>query len=354
MAISLYPLATAKITTGGQAVVAANGPLAGGVITNPSTAAEQGILSAEPLFLDVTGAVAALEETATTFALQPGASFEIIPGQTTNVSVNAATSGHLFNGYVAQPRTQYPPTPQSGTFPPPAPTTVTQIIPSKLYQQYADDDDLQAFISSWNTLAQIYCSWFANVPLAVYTSPQITGTLLDWVALGLYGFARPSLSSGRNRDLGAYGTYAYGTLAYGMRKVVGPSNVTVTSDDVFKRIITWNFYKGDGNVFNARWLKRRIMRFLTGPNGTAPNIDQTYPVSVSFGPGIVSIQINAGTRKTIKGPYGTASFGVLPYGANTSQFTPGAVQYPLAPVLQEAIQSGVLQFPFQLSVTIAI
>ena len=28
--------------------------------------------------------------------------------------------------------------------------------------------------------------------------------------------------------------------------------------------MTWHLYKGDGKTFNTRWLKRRVMRFLTG------------------------------------------------------------------------------------------
>jgi len=41
-------------------------------------------------------------------------------------------------------------------------------------------------------------------------------------------------------------------------------------DDIFKRILTWNLYKGDGNRFSMRWLKRRIARFLFGVNGIDP------------------------------------------------------------------------------------
>jgi hypothetical protein len=351
--VSLYPLAASKVIAGGTPVTAMNGPVGGGLISNPLSAADQGIAVAEQIFVDVTGP-AALGETATTFELQPGDTYPIPAGLTSDVSVNAATSGHRFSGVIFQPPTQFPPTPQSGTFPPSAPTTLTQTIPSYIYQQFADDADLQAFAQSFNLLAQIYVSWFATVPLAVYTSPAITGALLDWVARGIYGFVRPSLASGRNRNLGSYNTTSYNTIAYNRRKVIGPSNVTVTSDDVFKRIITWNFYKGDGNVFNVRWLKRRIMRFLLGTNGTAPNIDQTYLVSVGTGPGIISIRMTAGTRTILTGPYNTRSYNTGAYNSVVSRFNPSPTHLPFEDVLQEAIQSGVLQFPFQLAVTIQI
>ena len=351
--VALYPLAASKILVGGKAVTAMNGPVAGGLVSNPLTAADQGLAVAEALYVDVT-APAALGETATTFTLAPGKTYQVPAGQTTDVSVNAATAGHKFSGVVFQPPPQFPPTPQSGTFPPAAPTTLTQTIPSFVYQQFADDADLQAFAQSFNLLAQIYVSWFATVPLAAYTSPAIAGALLDWVAQGVYGFTRPALASGRNRNAGPYNTTAYNTIAYNRRKVIGPSNVTVTSDDVFRRIITWNFYKGDGNVFSVRWLKRRIMRFLLGTNGSAPNIDQTYLVSVATGPGIISIRITAGTRTVLKGPYNTRPYNAAAYNSALSRFTPSPTHLPFEPVLQEAIQSGVLQFPFQLAVTIQI
>ena len=51
-----------------------------------------------------------------------------------------------------------------------------QIIPMYLYQQYADDSDLQAFVSTFNTLAQGYLSWFTDfyqaTPLG-FTHPPI-------------------------------------------------------------------------------------------------------------------------------------------------------------------------------------
>jgi len=160
------------------------------------------------------------------------------------------------------------PAPQKGTFPPAGPTTLVAALPSYIYQKFADDDDLQAFATAFNGMANVYAAWFAGPPaLADYRGQA--GPLLDWVAAGIYGFIRPTLSSGRFRSVGPYNTAAYNTLPYNALRQLGPKNVTVTSDDIFKRIITWNFYKGDGNRFNVRWLKRRIMRFLLGVNGSA-------------------------------------------------------------------------------------
>src|ERR1700675_581252 len=119
---------------------------------------------------------------------------------------------------------QFPPTPQSGTFPPSGPTTLTVPIPSYLYQEYADDADLQAFVGAFNALAGVYVTWFANVPLAAYTNAAISGPLLDWVAQGIYGMTRPVLSSGKFTSKGPYNTYAYNTWPLNKLRIIGPKN----------------------------------------------------------------------------------------------------------------------------------
>ena len=253
---------------------------------------------------------------------------------------------------------QFPPTPQSGTFPPAGPTTLTETIFSYLYEQYADDEDLQAFVTAYNTLTQIYVTWFATIALPVYTGAGISGSLLDWVAAGIYGMLRPSLSSGRFSSKGPFNTYAFNTWPFDKLKLIGPPDVSATTDDVFKRIITWNFYKGDGNRFTVRWLKRRIMRFLIGINGTAPNVDQTYPISITFGTdGLVSIRISTGTRKVLGGSlYNRFGFnqGGVPFNTLITQFVSGPNPFSDETVLQQAIQAGVLQLPFQYDFQITI
>lgn len=353
-AITLYRCAVDRVVFAGTPAVAMNGPLQGGIIVNPQFAADQGLDTVEVLYVDLTGP-AALQETETTVPIQPGGVFYVIPGQTTNVWVNAVSAGHKFSGYVIQAPTPYPPTPQPGTFPPSGPTTMTDIIPSYLYKEYDDDDDLQAFVGAYNVLAQSYMDFFVSGLLPVYTSSTITGALLDWVAAGLYGMTRPALSSGRNRDLGPLNTYAYNVLPLNKRRRVGPTDVTVTSDDIFKRIMTWNFYKGDGNAFNVRWLKRRLMRFLIGTDGSAPNVDQTYPISVTFGNGAIAIRINVGTRRVTGGAlYNRFGFNRMPYNALRTTFVPASNPLPYESVLKEALDAGVLQLPFQYTYSIAI
>jgi hypothetical protein len=343
-----YRAAHTEVATGGKPVIAVFGGVAGGVLLNPSTPADQGLAVVEVLYVDPTGAPAAAAETDTTFPLQPGQWWFIPAGQATDVSVNAKSSGHKFSAYVLQPTTQHPPMPQPGLFPPAGPVVVQDVIPSYLYRQYADDEDLQAFVASFNALAQEYLDWLNETPLPIYTDSSIFGLLLDWVAEGLYGQTRPALASGRNRDVGPYDTWQFNTIAYDQHKVVGSGNVTVTTDDIFKRIITWNFWKGDGKTFNIRWLKRRIMRFMNGLNGSAPNVDQTYQVGVTFGIGSqVNITLVAETGKlTLSSAYDTWKFNTRAFNQDKVT-TQSIAPLPNAIILAEAIRSGALQLPFQ-------
>ena len=71
---------------------------------------------------------------------------------------------------------------------------LTKILPSYLYTQYADDVNLQSFVSAYNTMTQEYLDWFNNINLPIYTVQS--GTMLDWVATGLYGIPRPTIANG--------------------------------------------------------------------------------------------------------------------------------------------------------------
>lgn len=227
---------------------------------------------------------------------------------------------------------------------------------SYLYKQYDDDEHLQAFTDAFNVLVQQnFVDWCVNIGLPVYTGPQISGPLLDWVAAGLYGMTRHALPSGQNQNLGPYNTFLFNQLAYNQQIVIGNQNFYVTTDDIFKRILTWHLYKGDGKVFNIRWLKRRIMRFLFGANGTSYNIDQTYPVSVSFGlNGQVNINIGLGARTVIGGAiYNECAFNECAFNELDTTFTPSPA-LPFAVILKSAIDSGALELPFQFTYVVNV
>jgi hypothetical protein len=352
----LYPAARSTVAAGGQPEVAIYGPVIGGLIMNPGTAGDQGVPTVEELYIDLIGP-ASLGISLTTYALEPGQLFVIPANFAGNISVNAATSGHRFSAYVIQNANSY--TPPTGNFPPDGPTGVLRTILSYLYEEYRDDDDLQAFVDGFNGMAQDLIDWFVNINLPVYTSDTINGELLDWVAEGLYGLQRPALPSGLNHNIGPLNTYPpnpFNPLVPLNTIILASSQqVYFTNDDVFKRILTWHFFKGDGKVFTIRWLKRRIMRFLIGINGTAPNIDQTYVISVTFGLNYqVNINVGSGIRKITKSAMLNTfqSNTIKPNELDTS-FTP-LPQLPLAPILKAGIDTGILELPFQFTYVVTI
>jgi hypothetical protein len=67
----------------------------GGYIVNPLTAADQGLPTAEVLYVDQV-AGANTQANGTTIALQPGQSYTVIPSTTTPVTVASNTPNHKF------------------------------------------------------------------------------------------------------------------------------------------------------------------------------------------------------------------------------------------------------------------
>ncbi len=228
-------------------------------------------------------------------------------------------------------------------------------IPSYLYVQYNEDEDLQEFVAAYNDQMQAMVDWFVGLNLPIYTREPVAGALLDWVALGIYGLARPVLPSAASRNLGPYNTAAFNVLPFNGRRTIGPTTYYATTDDIFRRCITWNFFKGDGRTFDVRWLKRRVMRFLTGYNGTNPRIDQTYQVSVTFGvSGQVTIRLVSGVRNILRGaiPNTFALNTRRPNQLDTQWTEYAPLEY--AEVFKAAVDAGVLQLPFQYDWTVVI
>lgn len=220
------------------------------------------------------------------------------------------------------------------------------VIPSYAYYQYNDDDNIRAWFDSYNKIAQDYVSWFNGINLPVWVNPQLTGALLDWVAAGVYGKLRQTLPVGTALQQGPYGTYLYGQGLYGQYKSTPSGTFYETTDDIFKRILTWHLYKGDGNVINMRWLKRRIMRFLFGTNGADLGTDQSNQISVVIVGTVVNINMIVGIQ-TLKSAamYGGFLYGSMPYGYGASQ-TQSFTILPYYNILKAAIDAGVLELPF--------
>jgi len=79
--------------------------VAGGTITNPATAEDQGLVEAESLFVDFTGPAFSYV-TATTFELPPGESVEVPANNASGTWVCAAHGGHKFTSIFYRPLPQ--------------------------------------------------------------------------------------------------------------------------------------------------------------------------------------------------------------------------------------------------------
>jgi len=203
------------------------------------------------------------------------------------------------------------------------PSSVTKTIPAYPYVQYQDDDNVTAFFDAFNIYAQAYVDWFNALDLPIYTKAPVQGTLLDWVAQGLYGIARPGLpTSVGSIERGAVNTFTPNEIPVNGMIAGTPDSYISVSDDFFRRILTWRLYKGDGPFTSIPWLKRRINRFLNGMNGTDVTDQTTYGVSIT----------STGPREwTITLPTSTA-----------------------ASIFKFGVQANVLELPFQAAWTVTL
>jgi hypothetical protein len=339
------------VTTADKSVQVSSPAAVGGYIINPATASDQNLNYPAILFVDPSGP-ANNGISPTTIQLWPGVRYELPPNPVNGVWVNSNYTGHRFT--VVQ-YLQYVPaayTPITGPFPPSDVTGLKETIRSYLYQEYSDDDDLQAFVRSYNEMMQDIVDTFNGLNLPIYTKSPVAGPVLDWVGQGVYGLARPSLNSGQYKTLGPYNSMNYGenAAAYDGWELLYPNQIATTNDDIYRRILTWHYSKGDGKYFSIPWLKKRVMRFLMGTNGTQPNIDQHYQISVSLSPNCgATIRFVTGNRIVTGG----ATYNSNNFEYNNVRYEEvDSIYIPLSslPNMQDfaqAVSSGVLELPFQ-------
>ncbi len=388
----LTPGKTSVVSTGGRSVQIADNTMgvAGGMVINPLEDKDQTIFPPESLFVNIIGDAGVSVGIPTgTIELLPGQRFLVPP--LVNVSVNAFTSGHRFTAffssiYVPSVRQPVPGVPGGENFgvpifPPTDVTGLKTVIPSYLYQEYSDDDDLQGFVAAQNQRQQDYVDTFNALNLPIYTGPVVQGKLLDWVGQGLYGYGRPTLSSGIVTGEGPLNTWGCNFLVpLNEIKNYESFDVTVTNDDTYRRILTWHFYKGDGKYFDARWLKRRIWRFIFGVDGKAPetviwegrtyNIADTEQISVSMGSDRrVSIRFVLGKRTVTGGamlnefgcngigppsfPQLNTVYAPIPLNDIESTYVPYN-PLPYMDIFKEAVNSGALELPYQFTYLVSI
>ena len=364
-----------------QPIITAERNLYGGYVVNPAD--DQHIDPLEPLYVSIVGP-ADLDESATTSAVETGATFHVPPH--VSVWVNSATDRHFYAAVFGVGEAQAKPIPvppgsiiNGKPWPPDGPTGLTWVIYAYLYQEYSDDDDLQEFVKVLNEMQQDYVDTFNAIQLPIYPNvPPLTaqpkaepsgimeGALADWTMHGIYGWIRPTLYAFAGKLVGPLNTYwcNFPVTINGLAHIA-PQGVLIVDDDFYKRTLTWHFQKGDGKYFNIRWLKRRVMRFLIGVNGTCPHIDNTDRISILFGP-------NWGATIRIKMRQMTMIGGAFPNGFGCNGLIPGAPFFsgpeqivgpvvpnsivstfePYAPLpyagrFEQAVAAGILELPFQ-------
>lgn len=164
-------------------------------------------------------------------------------------------------------------------------SVLTTQIPAYLYQQYQGDADIAAFFTAYNTLSQSKLDTISQLNLPIYLTKS--GDLLNIVGEGLYGEIRTPLATGITHISGMFNTYEYNENENNQYNSTYEGVSYQVNDDVYKKIIQWNTFKGDGKYMTIRWLKRRIYRFFYGTNFP----DQTYQIDVRISGDEVTIRI---------------------------------------------------------------
>lgn len=231
---------------------------------------------------------------------------------------------------------------------------LTSTIKAYPYLQFNDDPNIKAYFDAFNLTAQNYVDAFGNMVLPDYTSNEISGDLLDFVGENIYGIKRPIVFNGQPSWLGGLNSMGFNEmpLAWLKRDYSHVLNY-IANDDIYKRVLTWNTYKGDGDVFKIRWLKRRINRFLFGPNGTDILNDNTYLISVQYAEnGDIGVVINPRYRTVQSG----AIFSRMPFNQKVldsltiAQSQPNFIKY--SDTLSYLMAYGSLNVPFQYNVKV--
>lgn len=154
-------------------------------------------------------------------------------------------------------------------------------IPSYAYQEYADDLNITAFFDSYNNLSQTYLDWANQNPLSVWSNPNISGLLLDWVMNGIYGIERPVFSSLTTRRFGGLNSLPLNTIALNGIRQTTSGSATLATDDYYKRVGTWTLYAGNGRYFNIEVLRLKVARFIYGANGGDVTLSQAQTIHIT-------------------------------------------------------------------------
>lgn len=160
-------------------------------------------------------------------------------------------------------------------------STITQTLNAYPYAQYTNDPYIPAFFEAFNGISQGYLDWFNQTPLSVWTEAGISGPLLDWIGNGIYGIARPVLSSLTTSTTAGLATIPLATTPLATLQFESSGTATIANDDIYKRCLTWALYKADGNQASLHWIRRRVARFIWGAYGADVAPDYFSQVQVT-------------------------------------------------------------------------
>lgn len=222
-------------------------------------------------------------------------------------------------------------------------------VPLYPYLCYVDDDMVSAVMQGISDYGQDYIDSFYTLNLPIYNTKS--GSLLDWVGNNLYGIRRPVFPIGNILTIGEINNTAINELELNKLLTLYPDDFLIATDDIYKRVITWHHYKGDGDLFSIRHLKRRIMRFLTNTR-----VDQTYQISISWGlNNQCNITIYNSGRINLR-PSGVINDGELNSFAINEQRTEqiSLTQFELAEIFRKGVDLGILELPFQYTYVVNI
>lgn len=166
-----------------------------------------------------------------------------------------------------------------------------KLVKSYVYQQYRDDADIIALFDAYNQIAQDYLKTFLSHSPAIYIDDVWTSGELTYLAWFLWGQRRWYSDYASSIDLeGAIDELPIDWISAG-GSLPKPRQKLLINDDTFRRIMTWNLYRGDGAQFTIPWLKKRIKRWMIGVNGYAPLFGDANEISVNISNKIVNISV---------------------------------------------------------------
>ena len=186
------------------------------------------------------------------------------------------------------------------------------IFGAYLYDEYQTDENLTAWWQSRNQLTQGYLDWWNSTPLGLYTSANVSGSLLDWIGQGIYGIPRPVISTSSTSFLAGLNQFALNSIDLNGNQFHQAGTAQIANDDIYRRVLTWWLWRGDGPYMNVTWLKRRVMRFLSGANGS-DLLPGEAPPSIAVSGNTITITVPSSATASILSEFLASDILLFPF-----------------------------------------